>query len=285
MASPGMHDESDHFVRALSHDMSATFMLLEDSYGRLKRSLDEPSQTNRDQSVAHVDACLRELKRYLDDLAGLAKTGRVALEPCVVDVDAVVADVLFEQQEQIQARGARVHVRRPLPPVWCHPHRLKEIFSNLIRNALLHGCSPIDPTVTISADRVTDGDEVQRVALRVHDNGRGIESSLREEVFLPGRRLPGTSCEGSGMGLAIVRKAVEYYGGEVFVDPRCESGTAIVVCLPAPLLDCAGGNPTSEAGVATRRRDRNLETDPPHQSGDIHSHQSIQPLSRSTPRR
>jgi len=70
-------------------------------------------------------------------------------------------------------------------------------------------------------------------SLVVYDNGPGIPAEAREEAFLPGRRLPGAHPDGSGMGLSIVRRIVEYYGGQVFVDPNVRSGTAIVFSLPA----------------------------------------------------
>jgi two-component system osmolarity sensor histidine kinase EnvZ len=69
--------------------------------------------------------------------------------------------------------------------------------------------------------------------LRVHDNGPGIPAESREEIFLPGKRLPGAHESGSGMGLAIVRKIIEHYGGTIFVDRECEQGTAMVLSLPA----------------------------------------------------
>ena len=68
--------------------------------------------------------------------------------------------------------------------------------------------------------------------LSIHDNGPGIPVASREEIFLPGRRLPGAHESGSGMGLAIVRKIVEHYGGQAFVDPLCPNGAAVVVTLP-----------------------------------------------------
>ena len=67
----------------------------------------------------------------------------------------------------------------------------------------------------------------------VHDNGPGIPQQMSREIFLPGRRLPTTAADGSGMGLAIVKKIVEYYGGQVYVDSRGPRGTTMAVRLPA----------------------------------------------------
>jgi signal transduction histidine kinase len=287
MVNPAVdeREELDHFVRALSHDMSANFMLLEDSFSRLKRSIDEPSPTDRVQLVAHVEACLRESKQYLHDLVTLAKTGRVAMEPSDVDAGAVLGEVLFEQRDLIQARRVKVNVPRRLPRVRCNSQRLKQVFTNLLRNAVLHGCDRRGPAVTISAKAVSRRSEPRLVALRIHDNGPGIEPRFHEEVFLPGRRLAKAAPEGSGMGLAIVKKTVEYYGGRVYVDPRCRNGTAIVFLLPHAVKHGCEEKTSREKRLAGKVGGRSLGTDSPHKRGELHAHQPLQPSCHPDPLR
>jgi signal transduction histidine kinase len=70
-------------------------------------------------------------------------------------------------------------------------------------------------------------------SFQIHDNGRGIEPRFRNEIFAPGWRVPGTAVEGTGMGLAIVKRMVEQYGGRVHLDSACMEGTCFVVALPA----------------------------------------------------
>lgn len=224
------YDELDHFVRALSHDMSANFLLLESSFSQLKGLLDKPSPA-LGQAVAHVDACLSESKQFLDDLVLLARTGSVQMEPSRVELADIVEEVIFEQNEVIAARHIALDIRRQLPIVMCNRQRAKQIITNLIRNAIRHGCDPDNPMITISTSDYAMTDR-RMVAIRVHDNGPGIDPRFSEEVFLPGRRLASAAEEGSGMGLAIVKKIAEHYGGTVWVDGRCVEGTAIVVTLP-----------------------------------------------------
>ena len=122
--------------------------------------------------------------------------------------------------------------------MWCNEHRLKQIISNLVRNAAEHGCRPDRPRITISSSIVdqTAQEEVsdaRTVSIRVHDNGPGIDPKSHKEIFLPGRRLPQSASDGSGMGLAIVKRIVQHYKGTVEVDPDCPTGVAMVVSLPA----------------------------------------------------
>ncbi|NQT14000.1 MAG: ATP-binding protein, partial [Planctomycetes bacterium] len=154
--------------------------------------------------------------------------------------------------------------------VSCNRHRLKQVLTNLLRNAAKHGCDPERPRIVISsvADTIQAADTVTGglVAIRVHDNGPGIAPEFHEEIFLPGRRLPETSSDGSGMGLPIVKKIVESYGGTVSVDSGQEAGTAFVVTLPSSFEGARESRAPSglsvDSGTQTHPLDRDsLDTD------------------------
>jgi len=259
-------DEMDHLVRALSHDMSAHFMLLENSVARLADSFGALPQEDLQLNITHVEACLRESKRFVNDLVDLAKTGQVEMDSGRADLAAVIDEVLFEQADLIRQRKIGVKIIGRLPVVWCNEHRAKQVATNLIRNAIKHGCHEDHPQITISAGSEEDAlSDTGFATLRFHDNGPGIEPAFHESMFLPGRRLAKADSEGSGMGLAIVRKIVEHYGGSVVVDPNCAAGTALVVTLPIEPRHHDTGGKTAGRCLEhdTAHRDRNLQ---PHQS-------------------
>jgi len=227
----------DHFVRALSHDMSANLMLLESSLREVRAtcSTENPLGELR-EGLAHAEACLRESKRFLDDLVALGQTGVVQMEPARVELSAVIADVLYEQRPLLAARAIRVEVAPDLPAVWCNPNRVKQVLTNLVRNAARHGCSKDDPLIrieTIPCPARFAGKHGGQAWLRIFDNGRGIPAADQESIFLPGRRLASAAPEGSGMGLAIVRRVVEHFGGRVIVEPGLNMGTAFLLSFPA----------------------------------------------------
>ena len=225
------HRELDHFVRALSHDMKANFMLLDHSFRQLRRSYGCAPLDGLTDGFSHVEACLRQSRRFLEDLVTLARTGQIAMEPARVGLMRVVNEVLYEQRELIEQRRAAIDVASDLPAVWCNEDRVKQVMTNLVRNALRHGCDRHSAAIRVSHIEPRDKDD-RFVWLSIHDNGPGIPVASREEIFLPGLRLPGAHESGSGMGLAIVRKIVEHCGGQAFVDPLCPEGTAFVVTLP-----------------------------------------------------
>lgn len=269
------HDQMDHLVRALSHDMNANFMLMESSFSKLQRSLDTvPSEDVDLKEVAsHVRACMTESRRFLNDLVGLARTGRVEMEPELADTDGVVEEVLFEQRDLFTERSVVVEVAGPLPKLWCNRHRLKQVITNLVRNAVKHGTAPGDPRLTIRGEG--NCGESGMALLRIHDNGPGIPPEWRDEIFMPGRRLPDTRAEGSGMGLAIVRKIVQHYGGSVRVESGPEGGTTFAIELPS-----IGGIETGSEflpeldGHEEMPADRRLDHDTPHDDPQLHSHRN-----------
>jgi signal transduction histidine kinase len=258
--------EMDHFVRSLSHDMTAMFMLLDHSFQRLKDAADPvaPQATIANaiverpaaelpptppadpranaiapltQQFAHVEACLRESKRFLDDLTTVARTGTVQMEPSRVELSMAIEEVLFEQRELLDERGVRVDVEADLPAVWCNPCRVKQVLTNLVRNAVRHGCDAKVPRITIARHPSAASSSAAPADagfewIGIHDNGSGIPVESREEVFERGRRLAGAHPDGSGMGLSIVRKIVQHYGGQVFVAPESGAGTTFVLSLP-----------------------------------------------------
>lgn len=259
-------EEMDHFVRALSHDMNANFMLLDNSFSQFKAAVDLRDRPNLAELASHVDACLRESRRFLDDLVGFARTGRAEMEPSWVDPTEVVDEVLYEQRQTLGELGIAVDVHKPLPRVWCNRHRLKQIISNLIRNAVKYGCDPKQPRISVSPVRHSHPCEATGLAIR--DNGPGINPKYHEEIFLPGRRLPNARSEGSGMGLAIVRKIAEFYGGSVSVDTSCPAGTTLLVLLPCP--------PSGRQELACDRAaggDLCVGRDAPHQGPQLRPHQ------------
>lgn len=240
----------DHIVRALSHDLAANFMVLEDSLRRLKRNHRQNPLAELSENFAHVEACLRESKRFLDDLVQLGKTGSVDMQAELVALGPLVREVVFEQRPLLDERGIEVKVAVHLPTVWCNEVRLRQIFTNLIRNAARHGCAASSPQIEIHQVEPPAGADPRFVWLRVYDNGRGIPPAAREEIFLPGKRLASAHPDGSGMGLAIVRKAIAHYGGTIVVDANCHDGTAFLFSLPKsadPAPPSAGDEASSPA--------------------------------------
>ena len=216
-------------------------MVLESSLKRLKKSHGEPPLNDIAEDFAQVDACLRESKRFLDDLRQLSRSGQVQLTPSALKLEAIVRRGRRRASNFALPSGSvRVDIATPLPAVWCNESRLKQVLTNLLRNAALHGCD-----AERAADRnLGDGGHGSRsgkqvagrlVGLDLDPRPRqrpGIPAEHRQSIFCPGHRLENTSAPGTGMGLAIVAQTVAQMGGKVWIDAE-SPGTAFVFSVPA----------------------------------------------------
>ena len=164
------------------------------------------------------------MQQLIHDLIDLSRAGRSGVEPIEVDlgrlVQAIAEDAAAANPE------AELRVGR-LPVVTGDPVGFRQLFTNLIENAVRHG-GQRDLMVVVEGHECLDGG----VELSVSDNGQGIPAEHRERVFGVFERLEGPSTgAGTGMGLAICRKIVEVLGGGIGIEG--DHGTDVRIVLPA----------------------------------------------------
>jgi signal transduction histidine kinase/CHASE3 domain sensor protein len=233
----------EHLAETLAHDMKAPGERME---GLAALLLAKHGGT-LDQEAKRVLALIQENGRILTErIEMILKVARVgsrheAIE--AVDPSLVIGDILKSMAGELEARKVRVHVARELPMVPCHRAYLRQVFDNLISNAVKFSQSRPDPEIRIEAR--TKGD---RVHFSVIDNGCGIPLQHRTRVFEPFFQTSASSAKGTGIGLTIVKRIVELYGGEVWIEPSESPGTAVTFTLPVLGDLSPGGRRPIEAG-------------------------------------
>lgn len=168
----------------------------------------------------------RKLERMISDLLQYSRTGRDDLKPCPVDLSSVFAEVVEQLGPELKERGGRVKVEQ-LPHVSAHPVAVKQIASNLIGNAIKFVPADRTPEARVRAE-TRDG----KVRVWVEDNGIGIDESGRGGLFRIFNRL-NPDFPGTGIGLAIVRRAAERFGGACGVESEPGRGSRFWFELPA----------------------------------------------------
>jgi light-regulated signal transduction histidine kinase (bacteriophytochrome) len=166
----------------------------------------------------------KSLPTVLDELP---RVGTRAKEPEPIDTAAAVDQVIADYSLALEEQAARV-TRGDLPTVLGDPVQLRQLFQNLIGNALKYrGADP--PSVHVAAER--QGDEW---LFSVRDNGIGIEPQYAERIFVIFQRLH-TQAEqpGTGLGLAICKKIVERHNGRIWVDSQPGHGSIFSFTFPA----------------------------------------------------
>jgi len=219
--------ELEQFAYVASHDLQeplrkvASFcQLLERRYGG---QLDERA----DQYIGFAVDGAKRMQVLINDLLAFSRVGRMAREHTLVDLDDLVKQVVGTLSPAIQEQNAVVEIPDGLPTVRGEASLLGGVFQNLIGNALkFHGDEP--PVATLAVERV---DEFWTFTL--HDNGIGIDSEYAERIFVIFQRLHHKDAyPGTGIGLAMCRKIIEYHGGTIWLDTSQDTGTTFRFTLP-----------------------------------------------------
>jgi ligand-binding sensor domain-containing protein/signal transduction histidine kinase len=173
-------------------------------------------------AVQRMDDLMRDLLVY-----GLVAHSNTTLEK--VDLKHIFEAVRKDLQSEIQAREARVETTPEAPAVVANPLLLRQVLTNLLTNAIKFVPPQIKPEVRLHAER-----DKNSVRILVEDNGIGIQPKYRDRIFGLFERLDNDKkYPGTGVGLAIVQKAVERMGGKVGVESEPGKGSCFWVDLPA----------------------------------------------------
>ena len=217
--------ELDAFAYVASHDLRSPLRAIKSlATWIMEDCSDELPPAARDD----LEALLQRVDRMellLTDLLAYSRVGREEERARDVRVGEVLADV---QASLDFEHGATLEIHGELPVLHAPPTAVRGVFGNLVENALKHGGRD-DLTVSVSARR-----EGNWWRFLIDDNGCGIPKEFREKVFGMFERLKSRDeVEGSGMGLALVRKRVEQYGGTIEATESPSSGTRMVIHWPA----------------------------------------------------
>jgi signal transduction histidine kinase len=212
--------ELEAFSYSISHDMRAPLRSMQ-GYAELllsehAASLDEAGR----RYLARIAANAERLDLLVRDVLTYSKVAKEEIELRPVDLDRFVP-ALVQQMPEHQKPGVTIEVRHPLPTVRGHEAYLSQIFTNLVGNAVKFVAPGVPPHVAIQAQAQGN---VVRISIR--DNGIGIAPEHFDRIFqIFGRVHADKEFEGTGIGLAIVKKAVQRMGGEIGVESALGGGT------------------------------------------------------------
>lgn len=204
------NDELQRFAYAVSHDLRAPLRAVRGFSELLARRYLGRLDSDADDFIGHVVVGVKRMEAYIDDILAYSRVG--GGEPEAVDLNGIVDKVLGLLEGDPRWRGVKIEVGE-LPAVWATGPEMEAVFVNLIGNAVKFKTEP-HPRVVVSAQ-----DDGEWIVVRVADNGIGIEPQYREKVLELFQRLHSTGdYAGSGIGLSIVRKIAERYGGDVAIE-------------------------------------------------------------------
>ncbi len=221
------NEELEAFVYTVTHDLRAPLVALQGMASMLAEAkgvqLDDEGRHYLDRLVHNTS----HMERLIQDLLEFSRVGRLRQAPEAVAVAEVVDWLLLQWGDLLRERGVKV-VCRDLPVLWGERTRIEQVYQNLIGNALKFlGADNPAPMIEVGAE-----DRGGEWECYVSDNGIGIDPAYHGKVFELFQRLREVEAEGTGIGLAIVKKIVELAGGKMWIESEAGKGATFRFTWP-----------------------------------------------------
>ena len=217
--------ELEAFSYSVSHDLRAPLRALNGYAHLLRESQGDKLDAEQRGMFERIARNAEKMGELIDDILEYSRTGREPLRRAAVDLDVLARDVVREQAEHHPA--ARIDIA-PLPPVVGDPIMLRQVFANLVANALKFSARRAQPVVEIGAS-VENG----MVHCFIRDNGAGFDMAHAGKLFQLFQRVHHErEFPGTGVGLAIVKRIIERHGGRVWAEAAPDAGATFHFTLP-----------------------------------------------------
>lgn len=221
--------ELESFSYSISHDLRAPLRAI-NGFGQIlaERHAGQLDEKGR-HYLENVITSARHMGALIEDLLHYSRVGRSALRALPVSLEPILSELETERAGRLAETGARFEIAPPLPRPLGDATLIRQILANLIDNALTYRHHDVPTEVKVWARQ-----EFDAVLIHVRDNGIGIAPEYHEKIFEVFQRLhTEEEYPGTGIGLAIARKAARLMGGDVSLQSAPHEGCTFCVRLPA----------------------------------------------------
>jgi signal transduction histidine kinase len=223
------NEDLEQFAYVASHDLQEPLRKVASFVQLLQRRYAGQLDERADQYIAFAVDGAHRMQRLINDLLKFSRIGRVTSEFADVDLNSVIASVAAATRTTVDATGGSI-TWTGLPVVRGDESLLVALFTNLVGNSVKFR-RPGEPIRIEITARPLDGEW----ELSCVDNGIGIEPEYVDKIFVIFQRLHSREAyPGTGIGLAIAKRIVDYHGGRIWADTQVTSGAAIRLTLPVP---------------------------------------------------
>jgi PAS domain S-box-containing protein len=224
--------ELERFTYTVSHDLKSPLVTIKGFLGFLKQDVASGNMERFNSDLERIGNATKKMEQLLRDLLELSRIGRVLNPMETIPFEDLAQEALDIVHGQIEARGITVHIQPNLPTVFGDRQRLTEVLQNLLDNATKYMSDQNEPCVEVGLRGV----ESNKFIFFVRDNGIGIAPEHHERIFGLFNKLDVRS-EGTGVGLALVKRIIENHGGRIWVESEPGKGAAFFFTLPGGMKE------------------------------------------------
>jgi PAS domain S-box-containing protein len=223
------NSELERFSYTVSHDLKAPLITIRGFLGYLEKDANSGNVKRLHEDMTRISEATNKMQQLLNELLELSRIGRLLNPGQLVPFEEIAREAMEIVRGQIEACGAEIIVQDGMPSVYVDRARLVEVVQNLLDNAVKFTRREISPRIEIGSRGL---DEKGRPILFVRDNGIGIDPQYHERVFGLFNKLDNQS-EGTGIGLALVKRIIEFHGGRIWVESSGkDQGSTFCFSLP-----------------------------------------------------
>ncbi|MCC5907717.1 MAG: PAS domain-containing protein [Balneolaceae bacterium] len=221
------NNELEQFAFVTSHDLQEPLRMITSFLTQLEKKYGEQLDEKARRYIYYAKSGAKRMRQVILDLLEFSKMGADENKKTTIDLNEIVNEVLSQNRRMVEELYAVINVNE-LPVIQGYKPSIRQLFRNLIVNALKYHQEGQPPKINLSAEE-TD----KQWLFSVRDNGIGIDPAYHEKIFEIFQRLHNfEEFEGTGIGLAICKKAVQRHGGEIWIESQPGIGSTFYFTIP-----------------------------------------------------
>ncbi|MGZ8560849.1 MAG: sensor histidine kinase [Flavisolibacter sp.] len=225
-------EELDRFAYVASHDLQEPLRKILVFSDKIQTRYKDAVDNELHRSLEKIVKASERMQQLINDLLRFSRETSNSEDFVLIPLNHLLNEVLADMEVDIEKVSAQVQVDS-LPEIWCIPSQMRQLFQNLVSNAIKFRKPGEPPVIRIYSG--SNGTTHHRII--VQDNGIGFDSKYADEIFMVFKRLHSYhEFEGSGVGLSICKKILERHNGAIRAESKPGSGAKFIIDLPSVLV-------------------------------------------------